>query len=137
VQRKPNAIPVEAEQRTIPVYPDFFVRLAALLTGILIVVISLATFVRMPLGNAIDFSTPMPARVLPPWYFLFMHQLFKSAPPQMLGVDSPKFIMGAITLLGLGAVALPFLDRRGSRVTFYLGLVLIALWALLTAYAVA
>jgi cytochrome b6 len=134
VQRKPAQ--GTRDESTVPLYPDFLVRVGAVLTGVLILVVSLATFTSVPLGTAVDFTAPMPARVLPPWYFLFMHQLFRSAPPHLLGVDSAKFIMGALSFLGVGAIALPFLDRRGSRITFYLGLVLVALWALLTVYAV-
>jgi cytochrome b6 len=119
---------------TIPVYPDFLVRLALLWTAVLILVISLATFAPQPIGAPAD-ATVAASGALPPWYFLFLHQLLKSAPPRLLGVDSASFIIGGVSLLFLFAVALPFIDRRGSRLTVGIGLALLSLWVLLTANA--
>ncbi|MEZ4219419.1 MAG: cytochrome b N-terminal domain-containing protein [Polyangiaceae bacterium] len=119
----------------VPIYPDFVVRLAAVCTGVLVVVISLATFAAPELGTAADLRVAAPEHVRPPWYFLFLHQLVRSAPAKLLGVESASFIMGALGLVGLGAVILPFVDRRGSRITLALSLILIALCLILSAYA--
>jgi quinol-cytochrome oxidoreductase complex cytochrome b subunit len=125
----------EASAQTIPAYPDFLVRLAAVCVGVLVVLISLATFAPPSIGTAADLQAAVQERVQPPWYFLFLHQLVQSAPPRLLGIESAQFIIGGLSFLGIGAVALPFLDRRGSRVTLALGLVLIVLCLVLTAYA--
>ncbi len=127
--------PQDPDEHTIPAYPDFVLRLAVLCIGALVIVISLATFAPPALGVAADLRAAAPTKVLPPWYFLFLHQLVQAAPPRLLGLESAKFIIGALSLLGLGAIALPFVDRRGSRITLGLGLGLLALCLILTAYA--
>jgi quinol-cytochrome oxidoreductase complex cytochrome b subunit len=120
---------------TIAVYPDFLVRLAALWVAILVLVVSLATFVELPLGERVDLATPISGVPRPGWYLLFVHQLLRSAPPRLLGLESATFVGGALTGLFVLVIALPFLDRRGSRVTVALGCVGAGLAALLTAYA--
>lgn len=119
---------------TIAAYPDFVLRMAALCVGAMALVVSLATFVQVPIGAAADLR----AQVLtakPPWYLLFAHDLVGAAPPYILGLPSAQFILGALSVLALFAVALPFIDRRGSKLTTGLGLTLFALWALLTIHA--
>jgi ubiquinol-cytochrome c reductase cytochrome b subunit len=120
---------------TIPVYPEFLVRLAALWVAILVLVVSLATFVELPLGERADLATPLSEAARPGWYLLFVHQLLRSAPPRLLGLESATFIGGVLTGLFVLVIALPFLDRRGSRVTVAVGSVCAGLAALLTAYA--
>lgn len=132
-QRHPAA-QAPADTPTIPIYPDFLVRLGVLWTGVLILVISLATFVERPVGAPADPTVPA-AGALPPWYFLFLHQLLKSAPPRLLGMDSASFIIGGVSFVVLLAIALPFIDRRGSRLTLGIGLGLACMWVLLTGYA--
>jgi ubiquinol-cytochrome c reductase cytochrome b subunit len=107
----------EAARDKIPMVPDFAVRMAAVLVGMLVVVISLATFVTRPLGFAADATAASPATARPTWFLLPVHALLKSAPTTLLGVDSAQFIGGALTGLYLLVAALPFVDKRGSRVT--------------------
>jgi cytochrome b6 len=136
VQKKPFPVyESDAGVRTIPVYPDFLVRLAALCTGVLVVVISLATFASVPVGTAVDFGSFAPAHAAPPWYFLFLHQLLRASPSELAGIDSAKLIIGIFTLIGVAVFALPFLDRKGSRVTLVVAGGFFVLWILLTAYA--
>jgi quinol-cytochrome oxidoreductase complex cytochrome b subunit len=103
--------------RTVPIYPDFLVRMAAVMTAALVLVISLATFAERPLGEAAELSAAAPPGARPPWYFLFIHDLMLRAPRELLGVPSAKFIVGAGALIVLLAFFVPFFDRRGSRVT--------------------
>jgi hypothetical protein len=49
-----------------------------------------------------------------------VHQVVRSAPKELLGMDGARFLMGLACVLGIVAVALPFIDRRGSKVTAYL-----------------
>jgi quinol-cytochrome oxidoreductase complex cytochrome b subunit len=119
----------------IRLYPDFIVRLAALWTGVLALVISLATFVPQSIGTAADLSLEAPADVAPPWYLLFLHQLLRAAPARLLGVESAKFIIGGLGLVAFACVILPFIDRRGSRASLAVGVGFLALYLLLTAYA--
>ncbi len=120
----------------IPVYPDFFVRMAATCTAVLVLVVSFATFAPIAVGTPANLMASPPAgEVRPPWYFLFLHDLLRSAPPKLLGLESPQFILGALSLLLLFAFALPLIDRRGSRITAYVGGVLVVVFLVLTGHA--
>lgn len=120
---------------TIPAYPDFVLRMAAVCVGVMTLVVSLATFVQVPIGDPVDLrATVLTAQ--PPWYLLFVHDLVSAAPPRVLGLPGAQFVLGALSVVGLFVLALPFIDRRGSRLTLYLALVFMALWAILTAHAV-
>jgi len=104
---------------TIPLYPDFFVRLAVALTGVMVLVLTLAIFVERPIGPPAD-PRLSSALGLPPWYFLPMHAIVRAVPGELLGIDGPRFLVSAACVIGLAVVALPFIDRRGSRLTAWL-----------------
>lgn len=129
--RRPPAPHALGEAGRIPIYPDFVVRGAALTTGVLLVIMTLVVFIERPLGGAGDLRTSAPAFAHPPWYFLPVHQIVRVAPKEMLGMDGARFLVGAACALGLIAVALPFIDRRGSKITAWIAagllVVLIAL----------
>lgn len=132
--RRPAQSPVDhAAASRIPLYPDFFVRGAALTTAVLVVTMTLTVFVERPLGAAAALGAPSPAGARPPWYFLPVHEIVSVAPKEMLGMDGARFLVGLMCALGLVAAALPFIDRRGSKVTAWvavgLALVLFALSA--------
>jgi quinol-cytochrome oxidoreductase complex cytochrome b subunit len=117
----------------IPLYPDFFVRGAALTTAVLVVLMTLAVFLERPLGEAANLQASSEGGAHPPWYFLPVHQIVRVAPKEMLGMDGARFLVGTLCALGLGLVALPFIDRRGSKITAWLAAaVLLVLLALST-----
>lgn len=122
----------EAEQPKIPLFPDFAVRLAVLCTGALVIIITLATFKEPALGVAANPTLPAPAGITPPWYFLFLHQILESTPAHLLGVEGSKFVGGGLSLVVLGLVVLPFVDKRGSRFSFWAALTLLVIWLVLT-----
>ena len=112
---------------TIPLFPDFFIRLAVAMTGVMVVLLSLAIFVERPVGPPANPGVSS-AGALPPWYFLPVHAIVRAAPKELLGFEGPSFLIGAACLLGLLLLALPFIDRRGSRLTAWLAwVVLLAL----------
>jgi quinol-cytochrome oxidoreductase complex cytochrome b subunit len=115
----------------IPVYPDFAVRLAALCVAGLVVLITLATFVPRPLGDPADPTGPFTQAIRPRWYVLPAHEIFRLAPPRLLGMESPVFIGAAGTALFLVVLGLPALDRVGSRITVAVACVLLFLATLL------
>ena len=117
---------------TIPLYPDFLVRQALAMTGVLVVVLTLATFVERPLGPAADLRLPTPVGALPPWYFLPAHAIVRAAPKDLLGFEGPRFLVGAGCVVGALVAALPFVDRRGSRLTAWLAWVLLLSFILLS-----
>jgi quinol-cytochrome oxidoreductase complex cytochrome b subunit len=116
VTRKPVIPPGRAVVPTFPFYPDFIVKQAVAWTLVLVLVMTLAIFADRPVGIPADPRLPsLGAR--PPWYFLPAHQIIRVSPRELLGVDGARFLVGAACGLGLVAVALPFLDRTGSKVT--------------------
>jgi quinol-cytochrome oxidoreductase complex cytochrome b subunit len=122
----------EASEHAVPLLPDFLTRLAALCVGVLAVVITLAAFAAPALGAAADPRLAAPLGAKPPWYFLFLHALLKASPPRLLGLASAKFIVGALGLFALALVALPLVDRRGSRFAFWATVTLVAVAVVLT-----
>ena len=135
LSRKPAALP-DPKAETIPLYPDFLVRQGVAFTGLTVILMTLATFADRPLGAAAD-PRSAPVGMRPPWYFLPFHQIVRSAPRELLGVDGARFIVSAVCLLGLVALALPFLDQRGSKVTAWVAWGLLLVLLLLTASALA
>lgn len=127
LSRKPAHVP-DDKAETIPLYPDLLVRQAAAFTGVTVVLMTLAIFVERPLGTAADIGAPS-SGAHPPWYFLPVHQVIRIAPKELLGVDGARFLIGSASVLGLGLVLLPFIDRRGSKVTAWIawGLLLVLL----------
>ena len=120
----------------IAVYPDFVVRMAAVCTGVFVLVMSLATFVELPVGEPADPLRPAPADAMPPWYLLPVHRLLSILPGELLGLHTANFIVGAIALLGVLAFLLPFIDRRGSKLTAAAALLFSVLALVLTINAI-
>jgi ubiquinol-cytochrome c reductase cytochrome b subunit len=123
------------DSATIAVYPDLVVRHAALWVLLLAVLVSLATFFPHDVGQALDLAKPAPESAHPAWYFMWIYALLRLAPAEMLGVNGTRFIVTMGTLLLLLAPWLPFVDRRGSRVTPVLAVVALAGVVALTVYA--
>lgn len=123
-----------ADEPKVPVYPDMITRQATLWTGVLLAVITLATFLPRHPGDAADLAGGAPPGAHPPWYFLFFHTIVRAAPRELLGVESARFIVGTGIFLGLLLLALPFVDRRGSKVTVYAAYVGLAAFAALEVY---
>jgi cytochrome b6 len=128
LSRRPPGRADMAKGETIPLFPDFFVRQAVALTGVSVVILTLATFVDRPLGPAADARLPTPPGALPPWYFLPAHAIVRAAPKDLLGFEGPRFLLGAGCVVGALIAALPIIDRQGSRVTTWLA------WALLLSF---
>jgi cytochrome b6 len=132
--RKP--IEPTADEPTIPFYPDVMVRTAAVWTGVVMVVMTLAIFADRPLGAPADPRVATDPATLPPWYFLPAHQLVKVAPRVLFGIEGARLVVGAACLFGLAVVLLPFLDRRGSKASSWVAWVVLLLLLLLSASAI-
>lgn len=104
--------------------------LAVLVFGVLV---TLATLLPAPFGQAADpFSTPPGAR--PPWYLLAPHAVMESLPSML-----PRALRGSLVAAFLAVLTLlPFLDRsaarspRERRMAIALGAVAVLAWAALT-----
>ena len=134
--RHEHSTTLEPDAPTIPLYPDFFLRQGVAFTGLTVVLMTLATFADRPLGVAAD-PRAAPTGARPPWYFLPFHEIVRGAPKELLGVSGARFIASAVCLLGALAVALPFIDSRGSKVTAWVAWVLLVVLLLLSASALA
>ncbi len=132
-----RAAPSSDGTPTMPVYPDFLVRMAAVWVAVFVVILSLALFADRSLGSPADLAAASPSGARPPWYFLFVHELLRAAPPQLVGLDSARFIVGAGSVIFLVALCLPFLDRRGSRVTAVVAGLLLLFATVMTLYGLA
>jgi hypothetical protein len=53
------------------------------------------------------------------------------APSRLLGIDGPQFLLGAATVFALVVFALPFIDRRGSKLTAWAAWLALAVFLLL------
>jgi cytochrome b6 len=135
VSRKPLLPPARSKGEAIPLVPDFLVRLGVALTAVLVLAMTLAIFAERPLGPPADPRLPSPANARPPWYLLAVHQLVATAPKELLGVEAPRFFMSAACGIGLVVMSLPFLDRRGSKVTAWFAWALLLAFSLLTVRA--
>ena len=134
--RRPVIRPDTSKQETIPLYPEFVVRLAAAQTGVLVVIMTLAIFSQRALGPAADPTQPTPAGAAPPWYMLPVHAIVRDAPTELLGIDGARFLVGVACVIAVLVAALPFVDRQGSKITAWfawtalLALLLLAVHAL-------
>jgi len=133
--RKPVVRADAGDQETMPLYPDFIVHQAAAQTGVLVVIMTLAIFAERPLGPAANAAQSTPLGSVPPWYMLPIHAIVRDAPRELLGIDGPRFLIGATCVLGVVVAALPFIDRRGSKITSWLAWFALAALLLLAVHA--
>ena len=118
--RRPVVRPERAKEETLPLYPEFVVRQAVAQTGVLVIIMTLAIFAERPLGAVASAGQPTPPGAGPPWYMLPVHAIVRDAPTELLGIDGARFLVGAGCVLGVVVAALPFIDRRGSRITAWI-----------------
>ena len=78
--------------------------IAALLT--LAALVGLSIFANAPLGPAANLTVPI-AEAAAPWFFLWIQELLRSAPPFLAGVLAP---LAVLTLLSV----LPYAFDRGQ-----------------------
>lgn len=126
-----------ADAAALPLYPDWLVRQATICAAVLVALVALATFAPPGMDDPARLAGPTPTGVAPPWYALGGHQVLRSAPAELLGVAAPRFLVGTGFVALLLLIVLPFVDRRGSRITVYVtGAALIAA-LVLSAYGLA
>jgi cytochrome b6 len=102
-------------KKTMPFFPDFFLRDALLWMIVLNVLLFLAVFYPWDLGFKADPFSPAPAGILPEWYFIFMFQTLKIIPAHVLFIEGE--ILGILFFLiaGLACALVPFWELKSKR----------------------
>jgi cytochrome b6 len=112
----PSATRSDGESRTMRFVPDFLLRDLFGWILALGVLAALAALYPWELGEKADAFAPAPADIRPEWYFMFMFQTLKFLPGgETLGVENEALAVLVFGLVGLAALAIPFLDRKVER----------------------
>jgi quinol-cytochrome oxidoreductase complex cytochrome b subunit len=120
VQRHGMSTPRSVERsngakRSMPFFPNFFLRdLVGWLTA-LAVLAALAAFMPAHLGEKADPFASAPAGIKPEWYFMFMFQTLKYLPAHILVFEGEVVGILAFGIGGVFLALVPFVDRRTSR----------------------
>lgn len=121
IQKHGMSLPLSAELRNekvkeTPFWPNFLYRemiVWLILVGILF---TLAIFLPPSLDKAADLMAPAPEGIKPEWYFLFLFQLLKIFPAQILFISGDTI---AVFLILIGVILfffLPMIDNKPARV---------------------
>jgi cytochrome b6-f complex subunit 4 len=107
----------QANEDTIPFYPDHVRTEFYVVLGILAVVliIAIAGLIKpVGIGEPADpLNTPL--HVKPEWYFLALYQILKKIPPMVLGIEG-KVIGVVIPIVLVGLIFIwPFLDNKPDK----------------------
>jgi quinol-cytochrome oxidoreductase complex cytochrome b subunit len=104
----------EHENDTIPFYPDhvkteFYVMIGIIVLAVVVGILGLM----FPVGlqaPADPLDTPL--HVKPEWYFLFLYQILKVIPPNILGIQGTAFGVVSVMLALIVATLWPFFDKK-------------------------
>jgi cytochrome b6 len=114
MSRPPAAQSGEAAKRTMPFFPNFFLRDLVGWLCALGVLAALAAYFPAELGKKADPFQPAPVGIKPEWYFMAMFQTLKLLPAHVLGIEGELLGVLGFGLVGLVLVLLPLLDRRAA-----------------------
>ncbi|MCB2205049.1 cytochrome bc complex cytochrome b subunit [bacterium] len=119
VQRQGMSSPIGEEKnpkaRSIPFFPNFFLRDVLLWLIVLNILAILAVFFPWELGVKADPFAAAPAGIVPEWYFLFMFQVLKLLPAHVLFLEGEVF---GVLLFGTAMtlwIFIPFFDRQSQK----------------------
>lgn len=104
----------ETEKDSIPFYPDHVKTELYVVIGIVILAIVVGILGLMfPVGLQAP-SDPLntPMHVKPEWYFLFLYQVLKIIPPNILGIEGTVFGVVAVMVALIVLMLWPFFDRK-------------------------
>ena len=103
------------EKKTMPFFPNFFLRDLLFWLLVLNLLAILAVFFPSELGKKADPFASAPAGIKPEWYFLFMFQSLKYLPANILFIEGEVFGVLLFGLAGVLWLLVPFWDRKSSR----------------------
>jgi quinol-cytochrome oxidoreductase complex cytochrome b subunit len=101
--------------KTMPFFPNFFLRDLLLWLIVLNVLAVLAVFFPAELGPKADPLASAPAGIKPEWYFLFMFQTLKYFPAHILFIEGEVFGVLLFGVAGLLWMIVPFWDTKSSK----------------------
>ena len=129
---RPPSVEGGAEgKRSMPFFPNFFLRDLVGWLCALGVLAALAAYFPAELGKKADPFQPAPIGIKPEWYFMAMFQTLKLLPSHILGIEGELLGVLGFGLLGAILIAMPFLDwgpalgKTSSRFATGFGLLLI------------
>lgn len=105
----------ETEKKHIPFFPNFTMRELLVWLIVINILAILAVFFPWELGNKANPFASAPVGIRPEWYFMFMFQVLKLLPGEIL-VFSGEFV--GITAFGIGILLwflVPFWDRKTPK----------------------
>lgn len=137
MSRPPSVEDGDEGKRSIPFFPNFFLRDLVGWLCALGVLAALAAYFPAELGKKADPFQPAPIGIKPEWYFMAMFQTLKLLPSHILGIEGELLGVLGFGVIGLILVAMPFLDRRAtwgkpSRLAAIFGALLIGYSIILT-----
>jgi quinol-cytochrome oxidoreductase complex cytochrome b subunit len=118
VQRQGMSEPLnkkKSELKSMPFFPNFFLRDLLLWLIVLNIIAILAVFFPAELGVKADPLAPAPAGIKPEWYFLFMFQTLKYFPAHILFFEGEVLGVLLFGAAGLLWMMVPFWDTRSSK----------------------
>ena len=104
-----------AKKKTMPFFPNFFLRDLLLWLIVLNIIAILAVFFPAELGIKADPFAPAPAGIKPEWYFLFMFQALKYIPAEVLFIEGEILGILLFAIAGVLWLLVPFWDKKSSR----------------------
>jgi cytochrome b6 len=138
MSRPPSVERDGGEKKSLPFFPNFFLRDVVGWLCALGLLAALAAYYPAELGKKADPFQPAPIGIKPEWYFMAMFQTLKLLPSHILGVEGELLGVLGFGLIGIILIAMPFLDRRAmgaktsSRLAAAFGLLLIVYSVALT-----
>ena len=107
--------PPQAEKKTIPFFPNFAMRELLIWLIVINILAILAVFFPWELGTKADPFSSATVGIKPEWYFLFMFQVFKFLPGEILLMPG-EFV--GILLFGIGILLwaiVPVWDKKTAK----------------------
>jgi cytochrome b6 len=108
-------IGVQTKRAGIPFFPNFIYRDMLAWTAGLAVLATLVMTFPVQLGPKADPFASAPLGIRPEWYFLVLFQTLRMMPASVFGIDGELIVNVGVLLVGLGLLAVPFLDRKAAQ----------------------
>jgi len=102
-------------KKTMPFFPNFFLRDALLWMVVLNILLYLAVFFPWELGEKADAFVPAPAGIRPEWYFMFMFQTLKLLPAHVLFIEGEVLGILFFILIAAAWLTVPFWETKINR----------------------